>query len=58
MENGSIVGNWLAYAAIVVFLLFMLALVLRTMALFATLTFMPLSRVGRWLLRLIGRGGT
>jgi hypothetical protein len=57
MEGGSIVGTWLAYAAIVLFLLFLLALVLRTMALFATLTIMPISRVGRWLLRLIGRGG-
>ncbi len=56
MEGGSIVGTWLAYAAIVLFLLFLLALVLRTMALFATLTIMPISRVGRWLLRLIGRG--
>ncbi len=57
MENGSILGTWLAYAAIVLFLLFLLALVLRTMALFATLTIMPVSRVGRWFLRLFGRGG-
>ena len=57
MENGSILGTWLAYAAIVLFLLFLLALVLRTMALFATLTIMPISRAGRWLLRLLGRGG-
>ena len=57
MENSSSLGTWLAYAAIVLFLLFLLALVLRTMALFATLTIMPISRVGRWLLRLFGRGG-
>ena len=57
MENGSTLGTWLAYAASVLFLLFLLALVLRTMALFATLTIMPISRVGRWFLRLIGRGG-
>ena len=57
MENSSTVGTWLAYAAIVLFLLFLLALVLRTMALFATLTIKPISRVGRWLLRLFGRGG-
>ena len=57
MENGSAFGTWLAYAAIVVFLLLLLALILRTMLLFATLTIMPLSRVGRWLLRLIGHGG-
>ena len=56
MENGSTLGTWLAYAAIVVFLLLLLAVVLRTMLMFATLTIMPLSRVGRWLLRLIGRG--
>jgi hypothetical protein len=57
MENSSSLGTWLAYAAIVLFLLFLLALVLRTMALFATLTIMPISRVGRWLLRLFWRGG-
>jgi hypothetical protein len=56
MENGSTLGTWLAYAAIVAFLLFLLALIVRTMLLFATLTIMPISRVGRWLLRLIGRG--
>ena len=56
MENGSTLGTWLAYGAIVVFLLFLLALIVRTMLLFATLTIMPISRVGRWLLRLIGRG--
>ena len=56
MENGSAFGTWLAYAAIVVFLLLLLALILRTMLMFATLTIMPLSRVGHWLLRLIGNG--
>jgi len=55
MENGSTLGTWLAYAAIVVFLSLLLALVVRTMLLFATLTIMPISRAGRWLLRLIGR---
>jgi hypothetical protein len=57
MENGSTLGTWLAYAAIVLFLVFLLALVIRTMWLFATLTIMPISRVGRWFLRLFGRGG-
>ncbi|HEY5416484.1 MAG TPA: hypothetical protein VIK41_16710 [Gemmatimonadaceae bacterium] len=57
MENGSTLGTWLAYAAIVLFLVFLLALVIRTMGLFATLTIMPISRVGRWFLRLFGRGG-
>jgi hypothetical protein len=56
MENGSALGTWFAYVAIVLFLLFLLALILRTMLLFATLTIMPISRVGRWLLRLVGRG--
>lgn len=56
MENGSTLGTWVAYVAIVLFLLFLLALILRTMLLFATLTIMPISRVGSWLLRLIGRG--
>jgi hypothetical protein len=56
MENGSAGGTWIAYVAIVLFLLFLLALILRTMLLFATLTIMPVSRVGRWLLRLVGRG--
>ena len=57
MENGSILGTWLAYAAIVPFLLLLMALMLRTMALFASVTIMPTSRVGRWFLRLVGRGG-
>jgi len=56
MENGSIWGTWLAYAAIVVFLLFLLAVFARTMMLFSTLTFMPLSRILRRLARFIGRG--
>jgi hypothetical protein len=56
MESGSTLGTWLAYAAIVVFLLFLLVVVVRTMLMFATLTIMPLARVGRWLLRLVGRG--
>jgi hypothetical protein len=57
MENGSGLGTWLAYVAIVVFLLLLLAVFLRTMAMFATLTFMPLSRVGRWVARLFSRDG-
>ena len=57
MENGSTLGTWLAYTAIVLFLRFLLALVLRPMALFSTLTFMPISRVTRWFLGLFGHGG-
>ena len=55
MENGSSWGIWVAYATIVVFLLFVLVVFARTMMLFSTLTFMPLSRVLRGLERLIGR---
>ena len=57
MENGSTWGTWLAYLAIVVFLAFVLALVVRTMMLFSTLTFMPVSRILRRVGRLFGRGG-
>ena len=56
MEHGTAWGTWLAYAAIVAFLALLVALFVRTMALFVPLTFMPLARVGRWFLRLIGRG--
>ena len=55
MEHGSSWGVWLAYAAIVAFLLFMLAVFTRTMALFATLTLMPLARVARRFQRLFWR---
>ena len=56
METGSALGTWIAYVMLVLCLLFMLALVIRTMLLFSTLTIMPASRADRWLLRLIGRG--
>jgi hypothetical protein len=56
MENGTVWGTWLAYAAIVAFLVLLLAVFVRTMAMFGTLTLMPLARVGRWLVRLFGRG--
>ena len=56
MENGTTWGTGLAYVAIVLFLVFLFALFVRTMSLFVPLTFMPIARVGRWLLRLIGRG--
>ena len=56
MENGTLWGTWLAYIAILAFLILLLALIIRTMALFATLTFMPIARVGRWFWRLFGRG--
>ena len=55
MENGTIWGTWFAYGAIVVFLLFLFALFVRTMSLFVPLTFMPIARVGRWILRVVSR---
>lgn len=58
MENGTTWGSWLAYAAIVVFLLFVLAVFVRTMMLFGTLTLMPIARIMRRLARVFGRGDT
>ena len=55
MEHGTVWGTWLAYTAIVAFLVLLLAVLMRTMAMFATLTFMPLARVARWFVRLFGR---
>ena len=57
MEHGTTWGTWLAYAAIVVFLAVVLAVVMRTMMLFSTLTLMPVSRVLRQIARLFGRVG-
>jgi hypothetical protein len=56
MESGSVLGTWVAYVAIVAFLLFLLAVFVRTMMLFATLTFMPIARVVRRIAQLVGRG--
>lgn len=55
MENGSSWGTWVAYGAIVAFLLLLLFVFVRTMAMYATLTFMPLARILRQLERLFGR---
>jgi hypothetical protein len=55
MENGSSWGTWVAYGAIVAFLLLLLFVFARTMAMYATLTFMPLARVVRHIERLFGR---
>jgi len=57
MESTTTWGTWLAYAAIVVFLLLVLVVFARTMMLFGTLTLMPVSRVVRRLARLLGRRG-
>jgi hypothetical protein len=56
MESGSALGTWVAYMVIVAFLLFLLAVFVRTMMLFSTLTFMPIARVLRRIARLVGRG--
>jgi hypothetical protein len=58
MENGTAWGTWLAYAVIVVFLILLAAVVIRTVAMFATLTFMPLARVSRWFFRLFVKDDT
>jgi hypothetical protein len=55
MEHASSWGMWLAYGTIVAFLLLVLAVFLRTMMLFSTLTFMPLARIARQIERLFGR---
>lgn len=55
MENGSSWGVWLAYGAIVAFLLLLLFVFARTMALYATLTFMPIARILEQIQRIFGR---
>ena len=54
MENGSGWGNVVASIAIVLFLLLVLAVLIRTVMLFGALTLMPISRVLQRLKR-IGR---
>lgn len=56
MESGTNWGTWLAYGAICVFLVGLLAVFVRTLLLFATLTFMPISRMMSRVRRL-GHGG-
>jgi len=55
MENGSTLGTWVAYVVIVAFLVFLLVVFVRTMMLFSTLTFMPIARVWRRIVRTLGR---
>ena len=55
MENSTSWGNWVAYVVIVLFLIFIVFLMARTMMLFSTLTFMPISRVLRRVQRLFTR---
>lgn len=47
MENATSWSTWLAYGAIVTFLLFVLALMLRTLFLFSLLWLSPAARVLR-----------
>lgn len=54
MEGGTTWGVWFAYIVIGIFLALVLAVFLRTMMLFGTLTLMPIARVWRRLKR-IGR---
>ena len=55
MESGSTLGTWVAYVAIVAFLVFLLIVFARTMLLFSTLTFMPVARVWRRIVRAVAR---
>ena len=56
MENGTAWGVWIAYVAIVMFLILLVVVFARTMMLFGTLTLMPISRVARRFARLFRRG--
>jgi hypothetical protein len=55
VENGTAWGVWIAYVAIVVFLILLVVVFARTMMLFGTLTLMPVSRVARRFARLFRR---
>ena len=55
MENGTAWGVWIAYVAIVLFLVLLVVVFARTMMLFGTLTLMPMSRVARRFARLFRR---
>ena len=55
MENGTAWGVWIAYVAIVLFLVLLVVVFARTMMLFGTLTLMPISRIARRFARLFGR---
>ena len=58
MENSTSLGNWVAYVVIVLFLIFIVFLMARTMMLFSTLTYMPIARVFRRIQRLFVRDRT
>ena len=49
MENGSSGGTWIAYGAIVLFLVFVAVFLLRTIMLWSLLLLEPLGHVRDWL---------
>lgn len=55
MEQGSAVGTYLAYAAIVLFLVLLGLVLARTMLLTSVLLFAPIRRVWTWLVGGFGR---
>jgi hypothetical protein len=55
VETGTAWGVWIAYVAIVLFLVLLVVVFARTMMLFGTLTLMPISRVARRFARLFRR---
>jgi len=57
VESGTAWGVWIAYVAIVLFLILLVVVFARTMMLFGTLTLMPISRIARRFARFFGRDG-
>jgi hypothetical protein len=49
IESGGGAGIWIAYAAIVAFVLLLLVILARTAALYSLLLILPLGRLLRWI---------
>lgn len=49
IESGEGAGIWIAYAAIVAFVLLLLVILARTAALYSLLLLLPLGRLLRWI---------
>jgi hypothetical protein len=49
IESGGWAGIWIAYAAIVAFVLLLLVILARTAALYSLLLILPLGRLLRWI---------
>jgi hypothetical protein len=47
MEDGTTIGVWIAYAAIVAFLVLLVLVITRTIVMYTLLTIMPISRILR-----------